>query len=67
MKALRGGFLTSAGMDDGQLRLSVNDSYEDDALNLDVWLDSADVPQKADICYDGKRILSIRVENVVIS
>ena len=67
MKALRGGYITSAGMDGELLRVSVNDSYDDDALNLDVWLDAGDVPQKADICYDGKRILSIRVENVVFS
>lgn len=67
VKALRGGYITSAGMEDGLLRLSVNDSYENDALNLDVWLDSADIPQSADICYAGKRILSLTLENVVIS
>lgn len=67
LRALRGGYLTSAGMEDGHLRLSVNDSYADNALNLDVWLDAADIPQRADVCYDGKRILSIRVENFVIS
>ena len=67
MKTLRGGYITGAGLEDGLLRLSINDSYEDDALNLDIWLDSEDVPEKAEICYDGKRILSIRVENMVIS
>ena len=67
IKALRGGYLTSAGMENGQLRVSVNDSYEEDALNLDVWLDSEDVPQRADICYAGKRILSLKLENVHIS
>lgn len=67
VKALRGGYLTSAGMEDGLLRVSVNDSYEDDALNLDVWLDSSDIPQRADICYAGKRILSLKLENVQIS
>ena len=67
MKALRGGYITSAGMEGGLLRLSVNDSYEEDALNLDVWLDSEDVPQRADICYAGKRILSLKLENVHIS
>ena len=67
MKALRGGYLTSAGMENDQLRVSVNDSYEEDALNLDVWLDSADIPQRADICYAGKRILSLKLENVQIS
>lgn len=67
VSALRGGYLTSAGMEDGLLRVSVNDSYEDDALNLDVWLDSSDIPQRADICFAGKRILSLKLENVQIS
>ena len=67
MKALRGGYLTSAGMENDQLRVSVNDSYEEDALNLDVWLDSVNIPQRADICYGGKRILSMKLENVQIS
>lgn len=67
MKALRGGYIASVGMEGERLRLSVNDSYADDALNLDVWLDSDDIPQKADICYAGKRILSVKLENVRIS
>lgn len=67
MKALRGGYLTSAGVENGQLRVSVNDSYEEDALNLDVWLDAGDIPQRADICYAGKRILSLKLENMQIS
>ena len=67
MKALRGGNMTSAGMEDGLLRLSVDDSYEEDALSLDVWIDDGDVPKRADICYDGRRILSMKIENMVIS
>ena len=67
IKALRGGYLTSAGVENGLLRVSVNDSYADDALNLDVWLNSDDIPQRADICYAGKRILSLKLENVRIS
>lgn len=67
ISALRGGYLTSAGMENGLLRVSVNDSYEEDALNLDVWLDSSDMPKRADICYAGKRILSLELENVQIS
>ena len=67
MKALRGGNITSAGVEKGSLRISVDDSYEENALNLDVWLDSEDIPQRADICYAGKRILSLKLENVRIS
>ena len=67
MKALRGGYITSAGEDSGSLRICVNDSYEEDALNLDIWTNGEDIPVKADICYAGRRILSLKLENVVIS
>lgn len=66
MKTLRGGYITSAGMEDGLLRVSLNDSYEENAMNLDIWLDAADTPQRAEICYAGKRILSLKLENVQI-
>lgn len=64
MKALRGGNIASAGIENGLLRVSVDDSYEEDALNLDVWLDASDIPQRADICFAGRRILSLKLENV---
>ena len=66
LKTLRGGYLTSAGEDGDLLRVTIDDSYEDDALQLDIWLDSEDNPVQADVVYDGKRILSIAVSNFVI-
>lgn len=67
LKTLRSGYLTSAGMEDEQLRLSIDDSYEDDALHLDIWLDPEDIPVRAEIVYDGRRILSLTVKNFVIA
>ena len=67
MRTLRGGCLTSAGMEGELLRLSIDDSYDDDALNLDIWLDGEDVPVRAEILYDGRRILSLTVTNFRIS
>lgn len=66
MQALRGGYITSAGTEDDQIRLSVNDSFDYDALNLDIWLDGENLPKRAEICCDGKRILTLSVENMVI-
>lgn len=66
MKTLRSGYLTSAGMEEGQLRLSIDDSFEEDALHLDIWLDEQDIPVDADILYDGRRILSLKVRNFTI-
>ena len=63
IKTLRGGYLTAAGMEDALLRLTIDDSYEDDALTLDIWLNEADQPVRAEILYDGRRILTMTVEN----
>lgn len=63
LKTLRSGYLTAAGEEDGVLRLSIDDSYADDALHLDIWLDDGDLPARAEILYDGRRILSVAVTN----
>lgn len=67
LKTLRSGYLTSAGMEEDLLRLTINDDYEDDALQLDIWLDQQNLPNQAEILYDGYRILSLHVKNMVIS
>lgn len=61
LKTLRSGYITSAGTDGELLHLSIDDSYADDALNLDVWLEG-DRPLRADILQDGKRFLSVEIE-----
>jgi len=66
LKTLRSGYLTSAGMDGDWLRLTIDDSYEDDALQLDIWLDQQELPKRAEILYDGRRILSLDVKAFVI-
>ena len=66
LKTLRGGCITSAGTEDGRVRLSIDDSYEDDAMHLDIWLDGQKLPQRAEIVYDGRRILSLEVSNFTI-
>lgn len=67
MRTLRGGCLTSAGTEGDLLRLSIDDSYADDALNLDIWLDAGNVPVRGEILFDGRRILSLTVTNFRIS
>ena len=62
MKTLRGGYVTACGMEDGRLRLAVEDSYEDDALRLDIWLDENDLPLRGEILWDGRRVLTVEVE-----
>lgn len=63
MKTLRSGYLRAAGMEDGFLRLTIDDSYAEDALQLDIWLDESDLPRRAEVCYDGKGILTLSLKD----
>ena len=63
---LRGGYLTAAGMEDDLLRLTIDESYEEDALTVDIWLDAQDKPIRAEILYDGRRILTLTIVNFQI-
>lgn len=63
VNTLRSGYITSAGADGALNRLSINDSYQDDALNLDIWLNAEDVPVRSEILYRGHKILSLDVKN----
>lgn len=65
-KTLVGGYLRSAAEEDDLLHLVVDDSYEDDALQLDIWLGAGDVPVRAEVLFENRRILTVEVENFVI-
>lgn len=66
LKTLRSGYLTSAAEEGDTLHLTIDDSYDDDALHLDIWLDGKDYPVRAEILYDNRRILSLDVKNFAI-
>ncbi len=66
MKTLMGGYITSCGMDGANLRLSIDDSYEDDALHLDIWLNEDDLPIRGEILFDGRRIVTMELQNFQI-
>jgi len=63
MKTLRSGYLTSCTREGDAYRISVDDSYNDDALHLDVWLNGEDVPVRGEIMWQGRRLLTISVKN----
>ena len=65
-QTLRSGYLTAAGMEAELLRLTIDDSYEEDALTVDIWLNGEDIPIRAEILHDGRRILTLTIENFQI-
>ncbi len=65
MNTLKSGYLTSVTTEGELLRLAIDDSYEDDALHLDIWLDKNDAPVRGEILWQGRRLLSMDVKDFV--
>lgn len=63
VNTLRSGYVTACGNDGGSIRVSIDDSYEDDALHLDIWLDEGGYPDRAEILWKDRRILTLEIEN----
>ena len=63
---LRSGYISACGMEGERLRITLNDSYEEESLQVDVWLDSNNRPEFAEILWQGRRVLSISVSNYQI-
>ena len=61
--SVRSGYLISCASDADGIRLTVNDSYEEDALQLDIWMKDSCVPYYAEILWRGRRILTLEVDN----
>ena len=66
MKTLLGGYLTAAGQEEELLHLTIHDSYEEDALQMEIWLNEEDLPVCGEILYDGRRIITMTVEKFSI-
>lgn len=66
LKTIRSGYIRACGVDDEYLLANMEDSYADDALQLDVWLGQGDLPIRGEILYAGRRCLSMDVKNFQI-
>lgn len=60
---LHQGYLTACTQTESGLVLSINDRYEENALNLSVYLGADDLPTGGEIFWEGSRILSLTVTN----
>lgn len=63
MQTLRGGYLTACGRDDLGIRLSIDDSYAEKPLHLEIWLDETNLPKYCEIFWNGRRLLSIKISS----
>ena len=66
VKTLLSGYLTDCAVEEELLHLQIDDSYEEDALHLDIWLDQQNLPVRAEILYDSRRIVTMQISNFII-
>ena len=60
------GYLSSCGIDGSGLRISIDDSFKDAPLHIDIWTDQEDLPVRGEVLWQGRRILSIEVSDFKI-
>ena len=63
MKALRSGYIHSCGSDGDGYRVSIDDSYEEHPLQLEICTDGDYIPIRAEFLWKGKKVLSLTVSN----
>lgn len=63
MRALLGGYISSCAVNEDGLVMQIDDSYEEDPLKLEVWTDQELYPNRADILWQGRRILAVEIED----
>lgn len=66
LNTLRAGYMKSAGQDGDLLLVTIDDSYQEDALQLDIWVTGEGQPIRTEILHNGSRILSLRVRDFQI-
>ena len=62
VEALRGGYIRSTGTDAEFVRLTLDDTYGQQTLQVDVWLTDDLKIDRCEVIWEGRRILSMNVE-----
>lgn len=66
MKALYGGYIKACGENGEGLFLEIDDSYAEDAVHTQIWTDMQNIPIRAEIIWQGRRILTMEVKDFTI-
>ena len=61
LKTLRSGYIRSIANTKQGTSIRIDDSYNDDALQVDILLDDNNLPLSAEIVWQNRRILSMKI------
>ena len=63
VRTLRSGYIAYSGEDGSNTRVRFDDSYREDAIQLDIWLNENNQPLRCEILWQGRRVVSLDVKN----
>ncbi len=63
LHTLRSGYLAACGKDGENMKMSIDDSYKEDALHLDIWADPMSIPIRGEILWNERRVLTVDIRN----
>ena len=55
LKALRGGYIHGCSNEEGLTRVILHDTYREEPLQVDIWIDETTVPIRADFLWKDSR------------
>ena len=63
IRSLRSGYIRGCGVEEEYIRATIDDTYEGEPIQLDVWFDESLLPTYVDYLWQGRRIISMQVKN----
>lgn len=62
MKAIRSGCILAAGREGELVRVTIDDSYADSAITVDLWLEDGQV-EAAELAWEGRRCVTMTLDD----
>lgn len=66
MLAMKSGYIKGAGNSEDGYLIQLNDSYKENALDLNLQMNNDCEPIFVEVFYDGRRVVSLSIENFTI-
>ena len=66
LRAMSSGYIKGAGERDNGYIIQLDDSYQENALNINLQMNDECSPKFAEVFYNGRRVVSISFENFTI-
>lgn len=63
LKTFRGGYIHGCSSEESLTRLILHDTYKEEPLQVDIWMDETAIPVRADFLWKNRRILAMDVKN----